>query len=165
VAGPPTDPPATDDATEVAEVERSLLRVLSWWSAASIVGGGALWLSGARSDAPSVRAFGRQTLMWGSVDAVIAGVGAALQYAGTRQRTGAELRRLLLVNAALDVGWMIGGTTLVAARDRVGRRPRYSAAQAVGDGVAITIQGAFLTASDLVHAARLGGIAESGRDV
>lgn len=164
MADPRTNPPVPDDGSDVAAVERSLLQALAWWSAGSIVGGGALWLVGARSDARTVRAFGRQTLMWGGVDALIAGVGTALQRAGARQRTSAELRRLLLVNAVLDVGYMVGGTSLVAARDRVGRRPRYSAAQAVGDGAAIIMQGAFLAASDLVHAARLGGSAPSGRD-
>jgi hypothetical protein len=166
VASPPAQqaPDNVHEVAEVAEVERSLLQTLSWWAACSIIGGGSLWLIGGRTGRPTLRAFGRQTALWGAVNAVIAGAGTALQRAGARQRSAEELRRLLLVNAALDVGYMAGGASLVVARARVGQRPRYSAPQAVGDGTAIIIQGGFIAASDLIHTARLDTRAGSGRD-
>ena len=102
---------------------------------------------------PWRRSFGLQTAGWGVVDIGIAVVGLRLQerrmralvdaYADAAQETERiKLRRILLVNAAADVGYVVVGAVL--ARDS---RPRVA-----GSGVAIVIQGAFLLVHDSVHA-------------
>ena len=100
-------------------------------------------LVGAALSVPaSTRGFGRQTAVWGAVDGLIA-------YAGSRKRarTGPadpqRLRRVLLVNAGLDVGYLTAGAWLV-------RRTRW-----VGDGRAVLVQGAFLLVLDTAAARAL----------
>ncbi len=116
-------------------VEQRLTRALSAWSAGSVLIGSALL----RGDH---RAFGRQTLLWGAVDGAIAGVGAV------RRRRGhvtdpARLRRVLLLNAGLDTGYLGIGALLL-------RRARWR-----GDGAAVLVQGAFLLGLDTVAARAL----------
>lgn len=117
-------------------VEERLTRVLAAWAAGSMVTGAALSVS------PRTRGFGRQTAAWGAVDALI--VAAGLR---TRARTGptdpARLRRVLLVNAALDVGYLVVGAGLV-------RRARWR-----GDGLAVLVQGGFLLVLDTAAARAL----------
>lgn len=138
-------------------VERRLTDVLMRWSVASIAAGGALVVVGLATRRPAMNAFGRQTLAWGAVDGIIAGVGRL-----TRRRRGAltpderaakakTLRTVLLANAAADVGYVAGGL-VVAARDVQGRR---TFGLQRGDGVAIAMQGAFLLVLDLSQAQRL----------
>lgn len=117
-------------------VEHDLTRVLGWWAVGSVLLGGALSVS------PRTRGFGRQTAAWGAVDGTIALVGARRQAAG-RSTPPARLRRVLLVNAALDVGYLAAGAALV-------RSPRWR-----GDALAVLAQGAFLLALDSTAAARL----------
>lgn len=120
----------------MSEVEQQLTRVLGGWSAGSVALGAALSLS------PRTRGFARQTVAWGAVDGAIA-------YVGARNRTAkgptdpARLRRVLLVNAGLDVGYLAAGTWLV-------QRPRWR-----GDGLAVLVQGAFLLVLDTAAARRL----------
>lgn len=117
-------------------VEEELTRTLTGWAALSVVAGGLLSLS------PPTRGFGRQTAAWGAVDGAIA-------YAGIRgrRRKGptdpARLRRVLLVNAGLDVGYLALG-------ERMRRTDRWH-----GDGLAVLVQGAFLLVLDTTAAARL----------
>jgi hypothetical protein len=140
---------------DAAAVERSLLRALSWWAVGSMAVGGALWVAGARTERAALLAFGRQNAAWGAIDGVIAGIGWGRRAGGAPPSKGPDLRRFLILNAALDVGYVATGVGLIAARGRLGRRPRYSAAQAVGDGAAVVVQGSFLLVSDAVHARRL----------
>ncbi len=117
----------------MADVEQRLVQVLGGWAGASVLLGGALAAS------PRTRGFGRQTLAWGAVD-------GALAYIGARRRAAkgpsdpSRLRRVLLVNAALDVGYVAAGAELV----RRGRWP--------GDGLAVAVQGAFLLVLDMTAA-------------
>ncbi len=121
----------------MADVEQRLVQVLGGWAAASVLVGGALTAS------PRTRGVGRQTLAWGAVDGAIAYVGARRRAAkGPTDRS--RLRRVLLVNAALDVGYLAAGAELV----RRGRWP--------GDGLAVVVQGAFLLALDTTAARALG---------
>ena len=114
--------------------QTGLLRTLGAWSAVSIVGGAALWVAG-RDDFQ--RTYGRQTLAWGVVDAVIAGWGAS-RPAGDVGR----LRTILLANCVADVGYLGLGVWV----HRRGLR---------GDGAAIVTQGAFLLALDSHYAYHL----------
>jgi hypothetical protein len=121
----------------MADVEQRLVQVLGGWAAASVIVGAALAAS------PRTRGFGRQTLAWGAVDGAIAYVGARRRAAnGPADR--ARLRRVLLVNAALDVGYVAVGAELV----RRGRWP--------GDGRAVVVQGLFLLGLDGTAARALG---------
>ena len=123
--------------------EERLTQVLGGWAAGSVVLGAALSLS------PRTRGFGRQTAVWGAVDGAIA-------YAGVlgRRRRGptdrVRLRRVLLLNAGLDVGYLGVGAALAGGRRVRGRSYR-------GDGLAVLVQGAFLLLLDTTAAARLRG--------
>jgi hypothetical protein len=117
-------------------VEERLTRVLGSWAAASVLAGAAL------STSPRTRGFGRQTVAWGAVDAAIAGWGVR----GRRRRGPTEpqrLRRVLLLNAGLDVGYLGAGAWLV-------RDGRWR-----GDGLAVLVQGAFLLWLDTTAAQEL----------
>ena len=117
-------------------VEQDVTRALGRWAAGSLLVGGAL------AAVPRTRGFGRQTAAWGAVDGVIAVVGARRAARG-RTTAPARLRRVLLVNAGLDVGYLAAGAWLSA-------RPRWR-----GDGLAVLVQGAFLLALDTAGARRL----------
>jgi hypothetical protein len=110
-------------------VEERLTRVLGAWAVGSVAVGAALaWR-------PGDRGFARQTAAWGLVDGAIAAAGVL----GRRRRgptDPARLRRLLLVNAGLDVGYLVAGAALV-------RHGRWR-----GDGRAVLVQGAFLLVLD-----------------
>lgn len=114
-------------ARRVTDVEQVLTRVLGGWAAAS-VGAGALL-------ARRAPGFARQTALWGAVDGVIAGVGARRR-ASRGPTDPRRLRRVLLANAGLDVGYLVAGAWLV-------RDGRWR-----GDGAAVLVQGAFLLALD-----------------
>ena len=116
-------------------VEQDVVRVLGRWAVGSMVLGAAL------SADPRTRGFGRQTAAWGLVDVAIALVGARRHAAG-RTTPPARLRRVLLVNAGLDVGYVAGGAALLRTRWR-------------GDGAAVVVQGAFLLWLDATAARRL----------
>jgi hypothetical protein len=117
-------------------VEEQLTRTLARWAALSVAVGVVTAVP------PSTRRFGRQTAVWGLVCGVIAAVGARRHRSGGDAEPG-RLRRVLLVNAGLDVGYLVAGAWLL-------RRPRWR-----GDGLAVLVQGAFLLSLDGSTAARL----------
>ena len=122
---------------QVDERERTLGAVLGLWGAGSVVAGAL------------VRgAAGRQHALWGAVDGALAARG--LLRAPDRRRDpcerAARLRRLLLVNSGLDVGYLALGAALRSRRLGAARR---------GDGGAVLVQGAFLLGLDLWHARAL----------
>ncbi|MCX6471032.1 MAG: hypothetical protein NTW76_17235 [Corynebacteriales bacterium] len=128
------------------EVSRRLARRLAVWGGVSTVAGGALAVAG---PTPRSRAFGLQNAMWGAIDVAIAAI-------STRQSTpptSSKLRRLLLVNTGLDVGYVAGGAHLVARTPSFGGR--ITAEQARGHGTAVMVQGAALFVLDLTHARAL----------
>jgi hypothetical protein len=122
-------------------VEQRLTRVLGGWAAGSLVTGALLRLR------PATRGFGRQTAAWGAVDGAIALVGARRR-AAKGPTDPARLRRVLLVNAGLDVGYLAAGLALVTA-------PAARARGLRGDGLAVLLQGGFLLALDTVAARAL----------
>jgi len=117
-------------------VEEKLTQVLAGWAVGSVLVGAALALH------PRTRGFGRQTAAWGAVDGAIAYVGVR-----GRQRKGPtdprHLRKVLLVNAGLDVGYLALGAAMW-------RSGRWRA-----DGSAVLVQGAFLLGLDITAAGRL----------
>lgn len=118
---------------------------LALWSAASIVGGTLLW-AGQRGRNIDLARFGAQQVAWGGVDAAIAGVGFWRAGRRTDDPDPVALRRLLLVNAALDVGYIAAGTAVAVARRWPGAR---------GDGAGIVVQGTFLLVQDVKFARQL----------
>ncbi len=133
--------------TTLEQVRHDLTRTLAAWSVASLAGGAVL---AARRGGPRAAGFARQSVAWGAIDLAIAASGAVGARGGVQDRRAetVSLRRLLLLNAALDVGYVVVGAALVRARTVRGR-------DSVGDGAAVVVQGAFLLALDLSHAARL----------
>ncbi len=122
---------------QVDRRERTLARVLGLWAAGSITAGAL------------VRgAAGRQHALWGAVDGALAARGLLRAPDRVREpgERAARLRRLLLVNAGLDVGYLALGATLRSGRLGAARRP---------DGEAVLVQGAFLLGLDLWHARAL----------
>ena len=119
--------------------------VLAGWGGANIVGGTGLAVAG-RGVTSS--AFGQQSAAWGTINLAIAGVGW-----WRSRRASVELPRLrtiLLLNAALDVGYLGAGAALVASGR--GQDDAHAAARR-GHGAAVMVQGAALLALDVAFAA------------
>ncbi len=139
-------------------IEGRLLAELGTGAAVSAIAGTVLWACGRRAGRPEVEAFGRQTVAWAAVDGLLAAGGwAAARRRGARVGPAADdasrargLRRLLLGNAALDVGYLALGAALL-------RNP-----QRRGDGAAILVQGRFLLWLDTRHARLFGVLAARG---
>ena len=131
----------------VGRVTAQLTARLALLGAASTRVGGVL---ARRSSQPALHAFGTQTAAWGVVDLVIAGVGAARSSAPPN---AGRLRAVLVVNAALDVGYVIVGALIALRRPDV--RGRLGKEAARGHGSAVVVQGALLLALDVVHARAL----------
>jgi hypothetical protein len=119
-------------------VEQRLVRLLGAWAVASVAVGGVLALR------PASRGFGRQTAAWGAVDGAIALVGARRR-AARGPTDPRRLRRVLLLNAGLDVGYLVLGAALLRTGGGHGRDLR-------GDGAAVLVQGAFLLVLDTTAA-------------
>lgn len=128
-------------------VRGDLTRALTTWSVLSLAVGAAVARWGRGERAAGVA---RQSIAWGAIDLGIAAVGARANQAPVTDVPAASrtLRRLLLVNAALDVGYVAVGLALVRAGRVRGR-------DSVGDGAAVAVQGTFLLVLDAVSAARL----------
>ena len=145
------------DRDELEGYERQITTLLSVWAAGSVIKGGAIALMGRRTGRRQWLTFGRQTAMWGAVDALIAGAGALSRSRRgelTQEQVDAEARRLrnlLLINAAADVVYIAGGAHIAVRAGRTGTSFRMTR----GDGLAIIIQGAFLLALDATYARRL----------
>jgi carboxylesterase len=127
-------------------------RLLAWATASTLIG---ILLLPARA---FWRGFGAQAAGWGLIDAGIALAGVLF---GNRRRAqmpdshapavlakeAHSLRRLLWINAGLDVLYVLGGWLWA-------RRKRHDAFGR-GTGWGIVVQGAFLLAFDVYHALRV----------
>ena len=147
----------TDDFERFLSVERTLTKTLVSWSVASIALGTSIALTGHKIDKKNVTEFGRQTAAWGGVDLAIAGAGYLAQRRRGKlsvdqtQRRIRNLRRLLVINAVADVGYMAGGIATI--KRSMQKKPSFR--MGPGDGSAIVIQGAFLFVLDVSQARRL----------
>lgn len=153
------------DRDELEGYERQITTLLTVWAAGSVLKGTAIALIGKRTGRRQWMRFGRQTAMWGAVDALIAGAGALSRSRRgelTQEQVDAEarkLRTLLLINAAADVVYIAGGAH-IAFHAKPGRvdppTPEVTSFRmGRGDGLAIIIQGAFLLALDATYARKL----------
>lgn len=103
------------------------------------------------SSSGRVRGFHEMNIGWNAVNLAIAGVG---YYSASRAVEGGSLllslqeqhsiEKVLLVNAALDVGYMVGGLYLIERGQRRDQ-PRLH-----GWGQSVVLQGAFLFSFDLI---------------
>lgn len=149
---------------DVWQREVRLARDTARWGTGSVLAGLAVAAVGVRRGDPAVREFGLQNAGWGAVDVVIAVLAERLRRRRmaraadprTPEAQSAErrrLRRVLLVNVALDAGYVVGGVALAErARRRGDRGP-------AGAALGIVVQGAFLLVHDASHAA---GLDETG---
>jgi esterase/lipase len=133
------------------DFQEALSRRLLLWAALSIAAG-ALMVAFAGS--PWWRGFGIQASIWGGVDAAIALFGQRASrkrresIAHDREaveREARKLRRLLWINAGLDVLYVAGGALLLLT---LGVQNLFMA----GTGWGIIVQGGFLFFFDLLHA-------------
>jgi alpha-beta hydrolase superfamily lysophospholipase len=125
-------------------------RRLILWAVLSVLAGAILLALG---DA-FWRGVGLQAVVWGVIDGIIGIVGRRGAARGRRLHAGDEtaarrearrIRRLLWVNAGLDVAYVIGGLVLagpIAAGDPF----------LTGNGWGVVVQGAFLLVFDALHA-------------
>jgi hypothetical protein len=108
----------------------------------------AIGLPLAASQKPLLRGLGQQFVAWGAIDGAIALAGRWFNQRKAGQDGTAQeidsLRRLLLVNAGLDVFYVAGGLALAVRR---GQDDPYWR----GVGLGIVAQGGFLLAFDLWH--------------
>jgi hypothetical protein len=152
----------TEDLKRFLSVERTLTKSLVSWSVASIALGTSIALTGHKFGKKNVTEFGRQSAAWGGVDLAIAGVGLLAQRRrGTlsvdqTQRQIRNLRRLLVINAVADVGYMAGGIAIM----KRSLQKKSSFRMGPRDGSAIVIQGAFLFILDVSQAKRLQATSE-----
>ena len=140
--------------TDIWNFQHQLTRRLTFWSLASIAFGlPILTLS------PFWRGVGIQFIAWGAIDLIIALVGANSakrrkarlspdELAGTAPPEAAKLKRILLINTALDVLYMAGGLALILTLGA--DNPEWQ-----GHGWGIIVQGGFLFFFDLYHALKL----------
>ena len=148
------------DRDELEGYEREITALLTVWAAGSVIKGTAIALIGKRTGRKQWVRFGRQTAMWGAVDALIAGAGALSRSRRgelTPEQVDAEarkLRTLLLINAAADVVYVAGGAH-IAFHAKPGPPEKTSFRMGRGDGLAVLIQGAFLLVLDATYARKL----------
>lgn len=135
--------------TRTEGLSRALTLTLGGFGAASVAGGTVL---ATVASSPGTRAFGQQTAAWGAVDLAIAGL-AAWRSAAHPVIRAARLRRTLLANAGLDVGYIAAGAAVAVLCPAPGGR--VTPEQARGHGLAVVVQGLGLLALDLGFAARL----------
>lgn len=140
--------------TSIWTFNRSLSNRLLLWAIFSMVSGFLLQ----RSRRPLLKGIGSQAVGWGIIDAAIAIFG---QQSAERKQASAtpltevqharSLRRLLWINALLDVGYVAAGWWVVRTKGRTSESWR-------GHGWGVIIQGKFLFVFDLVHALRAGEV-------
>jgi hypothetical protein len=141
------------------DAEHAHLGRLAIWAGTNVVAGGALvWLSTpGLSPLPSeqvpevLRGFAVQSLAWGGINLIIAGLGAAFPSSTTSDRDIAlaaedDLGKVLWTNIGLDAGYMFAGGTLMAA-SAFGAEP---AIEWRSHGAGVVTQGAGLLALDLL---------------
>lgn len=130
---------------DIWQLQQRISRHLLFWSAISFFAGSWFLFS---SKPPLLQGIGVQAIIWSIVNAVIAwfaGRSTQRRKAGLAQPHSAavmqaetqRLRRLLLINAGLDVGYMAIGILIIATLGR-------GSAFAQGNGWGVVIQGAFL---------------------
>jgi hypothetical protein len=158
--------PPADGAPDVWAHQERIGRQLAAWAVCSVAMGAGVAAAGHRRGSPATRAFGMQNAAWGAVDLGIATFGELRRRGrlatlddpyspSTLAAEHAQLRRILVVNAGLDVGYIAAG--VMGVRWALRRATAGSALPSTaGHAAAIVLQGAFLLVFDSRHAMALG---------
>jgi hypothetical protein len=127
--------------------EKKGMLILGSWALGNMVWGGLA----ANNSIGREKGFHQMNLYWNSVNLLIAGLGYYRASKTSRDlglwesiNEQQQLEKVLLVNAALDAGYMAGGLYLMERGKNLDRE------QWVGFGQSVILQGAFLMAFDLV---------------
>ena len=130
--------------------QRNAMLVLGTWAVGNIAAGAIL--QGQRTGEDQY--FHRMNAYWNGINLVLAGSGlytalttdpSGLDFAETLRQQG-RLEKILLFNAGLDVGYVLGGAYLM---ERAKRPDQEHPERLRGFGKSIILQGAFLFAFDL----------------
>jgi hypothetical protein len=146
LAAPAPPDPAAIAAREAHLAEKNeAMTVLAGWAAMSMASGALLWATAGKDD--YTRAVGIQSLAWGAVNGVIAGVNIGSDYrkrnldkpATYWQSETKGARRIYLINVGLDALYVATGALLMG----LGKTDFVR-----GTGAGIAAQGGFLLAFD-----------------
>lgn len=129
--------------------ERTAMLVLGTWAVSNIAVGSVM--TGKTSG--ENRSFHQMNAGWNAINLAIAGYGyyiaaktdAASLDLVTSMKDNHNLQKLLLLNAGLDVGYLLGGAYLMEKAKNTENRPE----RLKGFGRSIVLQGAFLLAFDV----------------
>ena len=142
--------PELDLPLERVAHQRNAMLVLGGWAVGNI----GLGLALRANSTGETRRFHEMNAIWNGVNLGIAGFGyyAALREPATLGAFAAlekeqTFQKVLLFNAGLDVGYMLGGMYLLER----GRRPAADTDRLRGYGKAVLLQGGFLFVFDLVN--------------
>lgn len=139
----------TDFNTRRLQKQKTAMLVLGAWAVGNI--GSGLALRGQQDG--STRYFHEMNAGWGAVNLAIAGLGywashkadpGSFDLAATINEQH-KIQKILLFNAGLDVGYMLGGAYLIERSKNTVNRPE----RLEGFGKSIAMQGAFLFVFDL----------------
>jgi hypothetical protein len=131
--------------------QKTAMLTLGGWAVANIAAGAALQ----GSAEGSTKHFHQMNALWNGVNLAIAGFGyysamksdpAAWDLATSLGKHNG-FQKILLLNAGLDVGYLMGGLYLTERA----KRPDVNSDQLKGFGQSIMVQGAFLMVFDLVN--------------
>jgi len=139
---------------DIWHFQTQLTRRLAYWSIASIAVGLPLL-----SIDPFWRGVGIQSIAWGAIDLLIAIFGSRSasrrkarlslnELLDSAPKETANLKRILLINTALDVLYVAGGVALILTLGA-------DNSEWHGHGWGIIVQGGFLFFFDLFHALKL----------
>jgi hypothetical protein len=131
------------------KINKTGMIILGSWAAGNIVMSPLI----GRHTSGSDKYFHQMNAMWNSVNLVIAGIG---YYGAMKENAGIltgwqsveaqqSIEKILLVNSALDVAYIIGGLYLMERANRNDNPDRLN-----GFGKSIILQGSFLLAFDVI---------------
>ncbi|MEM6879485.1 MAG: hypothetical protein AAF544_13045 [Bacteroidota bacterium] len=131
--------------------QRTAMLALGGWAVANI----GIGLGFIQSTTGETKYFHQMNALWNTVNLAIAGIGywsiSGTDPASWDLATGLSkhqsFQKILLFNAGLDVGYIVGGFYL---QERA-RRPDVNSDRLRGFGKAIVLQGSFLMAFDLIN--------------
>ena len=131
--------------------QKTAMLTLGGWAVANIAAGGALQ----GSAEGTTKHFHQMNALWNTVNLAIAGFGyysamksdPATWDLATSLSEHNGFQKVLLFNAGLDVGYIMGGLYLTERA----KRPGVNADRLKGFGQSVMLQGAFLMAFDLVN--------------
>ena len=130
--------------------QKTAMTILGTWAIGNIAAGSIL----ASQQEGEVKYFNQMNAGWNAINLVIAGFGyygvmrmdaAALDMYGSIEEQY-KIQKILLFNAGLDIGYMLGGAYLIERSKNITNKPE----RLKGFGKSILLQGGFLFAFDLI---------------